>query len=330
MSSILDLSDEVLIYEVLPRLPNNELVALCQVNRRINDLCWTDTLWQIKTLSSFPTYARTKPPDVTWRSYYRLLYTGRLLPIYYQGDRVGYVPFHHDIINTVISMLLPFIINLQGSVNIVFIDKCRRPIIAVKYPDRTIDIKSPNYSDIMKVLIFVNDQFNNPIVTEARISRGRKTNTPRIKTLSLESKDEDIIYEELASPLGHPPIYGMTYYYSPRESYATKTTLVKEFPCEEHRLKIIDNRNVNPRIRSGGRICFVYQRNELIDMLYALGVPPPIDMTLSPEQKINEMRLRGYNDTDERLIYIYEWSRLTREEICEALYRALEQIGHII
>jgi hypothetical protein len=68
----MELSDEILVSEVLPRWDYPLLLKSRLINRRWYDLYNDDTLWLIKVRTDFPTYQR-KNITVSWKNIYRHL-----------------------------------------------------------------------------------------------------------------------------------------------------------------------------------------------------------------------------------------------------------------
>lgn len=206
--------------------------------------------------------------------------TGRRLPIYYHGDRIGYIPFDPSLINVVINLIAPYILQNQltglttpeTAVNIVFIDQQRNPIIIVKYPSLSTNI---NY-DIEQIVLIVNDQF----AKESTIpkGRGRKPDT-RTKEKE-ENLNKEIIYQELTSSFGHPPIYGLSY--NPMDystSYSMTTRFIKSSgmtTTQDGNFAIVDNRNFTDlRTIRSWRDCTDFTLLDLYSILRDLNVRPP-------------------------------------------------------
>jgi len=215
ISYFLTLPDEVLLTEIFPRFPIVVISRLCLVNYRFNQICNNDILWQIKTLNKYYMYKSLKPLTVSWKNYYLFLSVGEKIPVYYHGDRIDYVNFGSKYLNMTIALLVPLINQITDkNINIVFIDQQINPIIIVKYPDMIIDIKSTNYETIQKVIIFVDEEFNIPIIKNEDINNRSKYRGRRegVRQNRLEIKNEvDInvlnkraIISELTSPFGNP------------------------------------------------------------------------------------------------------------------------------
>lgn len=153
-NSILLLPDEVLIFEVLPKLPIESLVNFCQINQRINDICKNDTLWQLKTYNDYPDKINNKPELLLWVDYYNQLY--KFIPIYINGDIIGYRD-KTDLINRDV--------NFNG-LEIFLGDKNLKPIMIIQYPSNVI-VKTANINDlplIKRILMIRGTEYNQAII----------------------------------------------------------------------------------------------------------------------------------------------------------------------
>lgn len=150
----------------------------------------------------YPDETNFKPEDISWNDYYRFLVEKRI-PLYYNGDRIVYIPFSPELINTSLQMILPYI-NLKGIVNIAFINKEMNPVVIVKYPEMRSIVKSDDYDSIEKVLFFIDREFE----PHPTVNRGRKSITA-IREERQNKVNRNIIYRELTSREGTPPIYGI-------------------------------------------------------------------------------------------------------------------------
>lgn len=88
ISYFLSLPDEVISYEIFPRLPLGTLNNLCRAHLKFNNICLNDTLWQIKTFNDLPTMANRKPANMAWRSFYMQLFIRRV-PVEIEIPRCG-------------------------------------------------------------------------------------------------------------------------------------------------------------------------------------------------------------------------------------------------
>ena len=310
-SSLLNFSDEVLISEVLPRLPLETLGRLCSSDARISTLCQDESLWQVKTQQEFSQESRMKPDLIHWRDYYQVLKIGKKIPVYFNGDVVGIVPFHPNLYHVTVALIIPYIdqseqdghIELYVETNIVFINNRREPIVIIKYDGISkipnVVVKSTDYDSIEKVLFFAGLTFD--FEAPVKQTRGRK---PRVKDQSEIDEDRrkdnlETIYNELTSPFGHPPIYGVsfepTYSEVPRYNWRFEFSDIND-ESQAFYIYIIDP-DQDRRTSSGLRKCENYRVDELLQMAEMLNI---------------------------------EGGGLPRDELCHAIREKLKEIGHII
>ncbi len=195
------LSDHDLINVVLPQFSLNILENLCSSNVKFNRICHDDQLWHNKVMNELHSFTHLKPTDITWKDYYLSF----IRPVYCHGDIITFVLYSPDIVSNVIDCIVPYI---NSSVNIIFIDQKRDPVFIVNYPSCSMTVISSNYISVDKIVL--SDQ--NDI-------------------------SKQTIFQELTSPLGTPPIYGIISYndnlYILRSDRDTKTYLCNEFSLNE-------------------------------------------------------------------------------------------------
>jgi hypothetical protein len=243
-------------------------------------------MWQIKTINESPNPA--KPLNVSWKEFYLSF----VKPIYYYGERVGYIYFDANLFNKVIQEIIPYIIQSNPQPRfIVFIDKQRNPMVIVKYPSLEIIVKDYNYDNIDKIVLIVNNEF----IKEPKISRGRKPN-PKVILKEEKTYQKLIIYEELTS--GNPPIYG--YFLDPENvrSYGDFINIITTE--DESNFYIIDKTPYpgDARLARMPLSCRMMKMEQLYEILTVLGIQLP--------------------------------SNISREEICEIIKQRLKEIRHII
>ncbi len=254
----LTLPDQVLINVVLPKFSANVLENLCYSNVKFNTICHNDQLWQIKSMNELPSFVNLKPIDMTWKDYYLSF----LRPVYYHGDVISYVLYTPDNISQTIESIVPYIeqYGLIGNVNIVFIDANHNPYIVVKYPSYTLDVRNTNYINVNRIVLIVDDRFAQEIAVDQTPRRERIRLGPRLTNINeqpvskegVDYIDQQIIYDELISNLGTPPIYGTI--------------------LENSKFRIIDNTpGYAIRMVRKGRLCDFFETNDLRDFLIALG-----------------------------------------------------------
>ena len=184
MTSLSSFPDEVLLSEILPRLPLQTLINICATNSRLDTLCKDEGLWIARTQSEFPQQARMKPEGIPWKDYYLAWATGRLLPIYYNGDRIGSAQFIPAYFNIVISTIIPHIIQYGlTNTNILFVNRTPKSVVIVRYPELEMIVKNTDYDSIDRIIFFAG-QLQDGDVTDLNL------------------------WYELVSPFGHPSVYG--------------------------------------------------------------------------------------------------------------------------
>ena len=219
---LLSLLDDIVINEILAKLPLSGMASLCQSHSRFAAICAGERLWSVKTSREFAPMARFKPVYISWRNYYIFLLRSRRVPLYQNGDIVTLIPFDLKYFNLIVDMIVPHI-DVLDSLHIVFINAQREPVFVVHYPSGTFIIE--NFGRVEKILLITHPEFG-------------------------QANDNRIIYEELTSPLGSPPIYGTV---------------------QKGRFKLIDG--TNSSFRSVGLDCETMSRGDLSQIAQALMIP---------------------------------------------------------
>lgn len=233
----------------------------------------------------------------------------RIIPLYYHGDRIDYIPFNSILINEVINLIINYInqLGLTGVVNIAFIDQQRNPIIIIKYPSSKTIVKSTNYDSIEKIVLIVNDEFAKEDINELN-----------------NTNDKRIIYYELTSSYGHPPVYGLNVANASKNPEDIITTK------NGGTFYLVLSDNLQRKYE-----CRTFIDGELHRTLRKLNIPPPEvdEATVRKELRLERIDLNRFNPEQiEDLIYSSKWSmyRYSKEELCTILKETLENIGHII
>lgn len=312
------LPDDVLVNQIFPSLPLTEVARLCSTHTRFARLCAGEELWRIRAFYEFPSEARLKPVDLSWRNYYRFL-RERRIPLYYQGDRIAWIPFSSERLDLTLTWIalaidLGSLRQDPGPVNIVFINKRRMPVVIVKWPEMKIIVKSQNYDSIEKVLVFANDMFEREKQPEPpSVSRGRKPQveggrvslTFRHLLQGKEGMRRDpnigIIYNQLASSQGTPPIYGLSIV-APRWGYGFDLTAPND-ETGEFRVTIAGHLT-DPRMVGLPRVCLSFSSAELVQVAQLSG--------------ISDELIREAHDRD------------GKSGLCALIKARLTEIGHIL
>ena len=106
MGDLESLPIDVLWKNFFSKLPLETIDILCQTSSQFSVICKDELLWQIKTQNDYPELADKKLPTSSWNQYYHFLNYGKQIPVYYNGDRIGYIPFSQSNLNTIPNLLL--------------------------------------------------------------------------------------------------------------------------------------------------------------------------------------------------------------------------------
>lgn len=239
--------DEILVTTLLPQISLDRLSHLCSISQRFHQLCQNDDLWNYKVKHDFPDMYTFKPANSNWITYYRLL-TSEWIPIYYHGDRIGYLPVSLKLLNMSLQLLLP---KIQNITHILFVDRAREPVVIITYPIVSFDVRSQN--PIHKIVLMNNPYFSNLVLS--------------VPSIDIKEQMVDMIVDELASPLSPIPIYGRYLKnVEPRPGKLSPKYGQTFGFRHEGQFMIIDQRI--PMDRS----CLLYSFNQLLDMTKRLGI----------------------------------------------------------
>ena len=64
------LADDILLEDILPSLPLNDLSHFCSSFKRIYTLCQEDIIWLRRLQIHYPELVNEKPEGMTWKDYY--------------------------------------------------------------------------------------------------------------------------------------------------------------------------------------------------------------------------------------------------------------------
>jgi hypothetical protein len=146
ISYLLSLPDQVLLEEVLPRLPTETINNLCRLQTRFSYICIDDNFWHSKVNIDFPGRNYLKSPLMTWREFYMSLY--RDVPVYCRGVIIANVKVVYcndpNIYRT---------IRVEDPFTVVALDQNSNIITSVKSDDYQLHPLPNNYQEIVKVNI---------------------------------------------------------------------------------------------------------------------------------------------------------------------------------
>jgi hypothetical protein len=94
MNQFVWLPDDILIDEIFPTLPFEDLTSLCATSRRLHELCQVDTVWFRRLRQEYPEKIADKPDAQSWRDYYLSIAPSRLIPIWMNRQIIDSETFH--------------------------------------------------------------------------------------------------------------------------------------------------------------------------------------------------------------------------------------------
>ncbi len=153
VSYLLNLSNNTLLREILPKIPLSALTEVCALHPRINELCKTQELWQNRTAFEFFYEYNNKPLNITWRDYYFSLTGGGLIPVYLDNVQIDSIAFVPQYFELTLRRLLPKLQNVKQPYYIIFTDIQNFPYITVREPDNIITVLSNDFRNVEKVVI---------------------------------------------------------------------------------------------------------------------------------------------------------------------------------
>lgn len=290
MTDISVLPEDIFLGGILPQLELTDIDNLVQANTTFAKIGQTQTLWQTMMIDGFPQHVAVKPQDVSWRMYYRLVATGQMIPLIYNGDRVGYIPYLTNSLSTSLSIITWYIKKyLSGMVEIAFLDRSLEPVIEAIWSDGRITIGRCRDLSINRILIY-------------------------------DFLVQTTIRQEILSSLGTPPIYGEDYYqsnaYSPSDFYI--------YDCKTGAINLGEYCPTNYLFQVLGKLSAVTPIIELddisqytpeeIDVFLKSSRLPVEELTFSQKQLYLTLINKGYN----------------KQQLVQLLRRGLISIDHYI
>jgi hypothetical protein len=321
---------DILVNIVLPRLPIKILGHICSLNVSINNLCKDENLWYNKTSIDYPYFLTFKSTNSSWKEHFMLI-GEKMLPLYYNGDRITFIPFNINMMNGVMNTLAGYINQTTISAsNIVCVNEQLETMIDMEYFGNDIKFEILGNDNITKIVIIPGHKF---IVSIPK--RGRKLN-PQIKR---RGERKLSIYQELTSLYGSPPIYGVYYTIPSSQSYAVNNKIFCNDCVITHKgghFFIIDKRVSDLRMVKKAKRYDIFTSLELIEILQTLQVPSP---------RVDDILINDYLQFEniptknlETNRYIAAWILLIdgeselyeKSQLCNVISKALDNIGHII
>lgn len=260
--NLFNISNEILIYEIIYRLDIISINNLCLCNSKLHNICNDELLWKIKTKNDYNNQHINKPNDTNWRQYYIVLYKSKHIPIYQNGDIIAYVNYNRNLIQLMINQLKQYLNKIKGEIHIVLIDHRVYPqingierdipepqfktiiIIKYSYSGSEIIIRSRNYNNVTRGLLILNNSHSRLPRVYMQNIKGKKNK----KHQYIDTKYGNYIpaiYSELTSFYGILPIYGII-------SRDNKFYIIDRTPHKSSSLtaiKVRDELNINNLVR---------------------------------------------------------------------------------
>lgn len=171
--------DDILINLILPKLSINLLLKVSLTCNRFTNICKDDGLWKTKLSldhTNFIKFTNMSPKD-----YYLLCQ--EMIPIYYHGNRIGFIPFHMGHVDEVVNSMVGYFNKLNlTEIDVVFTKNYTTSIV-VNYPSFIKDIEE--IGEVTRVVLIHNNE----------------------KDLYTNKYTQKDIRDELRSVHGNPPIY---------------------------------------------------------------------------------------------------------------------------
>lgn len=241
----MQLPTDLLLFEILPRLPLKALLKLCQTNSQLRNLCQLEQLWENRIKYEFPIAYNTKNAylEFSWKQFYFHLNEHQTIPIYANGDIVDSLKVYPYARERTVK---------EGSkwqyATLILINDRRQPILIISYPDATVQQLSKDLQSITKGVL--TDEPMSKLM-KPPINRGWLTKIPKIVRT---------IMSTLASPKSHIPIYAFTDRGRP------------------DRIRIYDQRTVpDNQIIPTGRPCSIWEYSKLVELADFLQLPANVN-----------------------------------------------------
>lgn len=194
-----DLSDELLL-SISSYLNVPSLLVLSSANQTLYNLCQDDSLWKSLFYITFPDKP-FKPDAISWKQFYISLYKHDL-PVYFNGDIVGYAPLGD---NHALSCIELFEV---CTLNVTLVNSHLTPILSYNVIDGQPDcIVNLNLGSVAKIMI--SDIHNSILIYHKQLLSVRNLIMPMCKIhenfirIALFSSDSDIpIYGYVAATFG--------------------------------------------------------------------------------------------------------------------------------
>lgn len=300
--------DEVLISEVLPRLPLEELLRLCASSNRLKNICTHPDIWRSKIKLEFPEYM-DKPDNFNWSQWYTfLLANTKQIPMVYHGDVIAHIRI--GINNETVLMFVDMTIqklNLRDDpIYLFFISENADPVIVLLHKHNT------------NTIIWISNQLRlSKSIDKLLVVSGEIP----LDHLRNQVTMSGVIMENLFSRQSKYPIYGIidddnTIF---KIFNAMKGYDQRPLTCEEYKSQTGDN-------------------YELIRLLQDLEIAPPfVSYILSTDIIEEYIRQKFSAHNSDKLLfgdintqtYYILWDIQGTENICDVIKNRITQLQHV-
>lgn len=152
-SHLLDFPDNILIQQILPKIPFAELDRACLSSPNVSRLCKREELWAAKVKYDYPQFLNQKPSDMKWVRYYVYLNDRRSIPVEVNGLSIGNIMFSFKVFDLTMKDLLNSYTDFKQPYYIMFTDDDNKPYILIREPDNKLRTLSEKYDEITKIVI---------------------------------------------------------------------------------------------------------------------------------------------------------------------------------
>lgn len=200
---------EVITTQIIPELSLYDVIQLCQSSTVFSDICDNEYIWKILLQRDFPEVTEDLGEDLR-RTYIHLV--SRRVPVTLNGDVIGTTIIEFSKGQLGLQFVFSDLSNIMGveMYTLIFL-RGHYPIFAIDTQENSYTFDESNIRNINRILVIPNLALNEFIQTPPPTissGRGRKPNPKRIK-LNRRDPLDDIIENNLFSPSGNPPIYGL-------------------------------------------------------------------------------------------------------------------------
>jgi hypothetical protein len=97
------------------------------MSTKFHTVCNNEMLWYNKTAIEYPQFLGSKPNDTKWKNCF-ILISSKMLPLYYNGDRIAFIHFNVNMLSDITNILIDYINQIMVDVlDIVFVNENFEP-----------------------------------------------------------------------------------------------------------------------------------------------------------------------------------------------------------